>query len=382
MNFDLTEDQQILRNMVREFALKEVEPRAAAIDRDSAFPRDLFTRMAELGLMGIPYPEEFGGAGADVLSYAITVEEVSRVCGSTGLSLAAHCSLGTYPIYAHGNEKQKKKYLPALCSGKTFGSFGLTEPNAGSDAGGTQTTARKDGGAFVVNGTKIFITNVNHADTFVITAKTDLEASGSRGISAFILERGMPGFKVNKGDEKLGTRGSDWGELVFEDVRVPAENLLGQLNEGFKVFMDTLDGGRISIGAMALGIAQGALDKAVEYSKSRKQFGAPIGSHQAVAFMIADMATEIEAARHLVYNAARLKDAHRPFGRESAMAKLFASETAMRCTDRAIQIHGGYGYLTDFPVERYYRDAQLTTIGEGTSEIQRLVISRAVLGRL
>ncbi|MCU0722118.1 MAG: acyl-CoA dehydrogenase [Planctomycetes bacterium] len=382
MNFDLTEDQQILRNMVREFALKEVEPRSAAIDRDSAFPRDLFHRMAELGLMGIPYPEEYGGAGADVLSYAITVEEISRVCGSTGLSLAAHCSLGTYPIYGHGTEEQKRRYLPALCAGKTFGSFGLTEPNAGSDAGGTQTTARRDGDTFVVNGTKIFITNVNHADTFVITAKTDLQASGSRGISALILERGLPGFKVNKGDEKLGTRGSDWGELVFEDVRVPAQNLLGELHQGFKVFMDTLDGGRISIGAMALGIAQGALDKSIEYARSRRQFGAPIGSHQAIAFMIADMATEIEAARHLVYHAARLKDAHRPFGRESAMAKLYASETAMRCSDRAIQIHGGYGYLRDFPVERYYRDAQLTTIGEGTSEIQRLVISRAVLGRL
>jgi alkylation response protein AidB-like acyl-CoA dehydrogenase len=382
MNFDLTEDQQILRNMVREFALKEVEPRSAAIDRDSAFPRDLFARMADLGLMGIPYPEEYGGAGADVLSYAITVEEISRVCASTGLSLAAHCSLGTYPIYGHGNEAQKRRYLPALCAGKTFGAFGLTEPNAGSDAGGTQTTARKDGKNWIVNGSKIFITNVNYANTFVVTAKTDLKASGSRGISALILERGMQGFTIRKGDEKLGTRGSDWGELTFEDVRVPAENLLGEPNEGFKVFMDTLDGGRISIGAMALGIAQGALDKSCEYARHRVQFGAPIGSHQAVAFLIADMATEIEAARHLVYNAARLKDAHWPFGKESAMAKLFASETAMRCSDRAIQIHGGYGYLRDFPVERYYRDAQLTTIGEGTSEIQRLVISRQVLGRL
>ncbi|MHC5082203.1 MAG: acyl-CoA dehydrogenase family protein [Planctomycetota bacterium] len=348
MNLDLTEEQEILRDMVREFALKDLEPRAAEIDRDSSFPQDLFRRMADLGLMGIPFPEELGGAGADNLSYTLAVEEISRVCGSTGLSLAAHCSLGTYPIYAHGTEAQKKKYVPSLASGKTFGAFGLTEPNAGSDAGSTQTTAKPKGDHWIVNGTKIFITNANYADTFIITAKTDLQASGSRGISAIILEKGMKGFSVNKGDEKLGTRGSDWGELVMEDVEVPAENLVGGLHKGFKVFMDTLDGGRISIGAMALGIAQGALDKAAAYARTRRQFGKIIGSHQAVAFMIADMATEIEASRHLVYHSARLKDAHRPFSRESAMAKLFAS----------------------------------TTIGEGTSEIQRLVISRHVLGRL
>ncbi|MHC4597870.1 MAG: acyl-CoA dehydrogenase [Planctomycetota bacterium] len=382
MNLDLSEEQQILRDMVRDFAVNELEPRAAEIDRDSAFPLDLFARMAELGLMGIPWPEEYGGAGADVLSYIITVEELSRVCGSTGLSFAAHCSLGTYPIFAFGTEAQKKKYIPRLAAGKTFGAFGLTEPNAGSDAGGTQTTGKRNGKGWTVNGTKIFITNANHADTFVVTVKTDLEAEGSRGISAFILEKGMEGFSVNKGDEKLGTRGSDWGELVMEDVPVPEENLLGDLNRGFKVFMDTLDGGRISIGAMALGIAQGALDKATEYAKTRRQFGVPIGAHQAISHQIADMATEIEAARHLVYHAARLKDAHRPYGKEAAIGKLFASETAMRCADRAIQIHGGYGYMKDFPVERYYRDAQLTTIGEGTSEIQRLVIARKVLGKL
>ena len=382
MNFDLTEEQQILRDMVRDFAVNEVEPRAAEIDRDSSFPLDLFARMADLGLMGIPWPEEYGGAGADVLSYIITIEEISRVCGSTGLSFAAHCSLGTYPIFTHGTEAQKRKYVPPLASGKTFGAFGLTEPNAGSDAGGTQTTGRKTGKGWIINGTKIFITNANYADTFVVTVKTDLEAKGSRGISAFILEKGMPGFSVNKGDEKLGTRGSDWGELVMEDVAVPEENLLGELHRGFKVFMDTLDGGRISIGAMALGIAQGALDKAVEYAKTRRQFGVPIGVHQAISHMIADMVTEVEAARHLVYHSARLKDAHRLYGREAAIGKLYASETAMRCADRAIQIHGGYGYMKDFPVERYYRDAQLTTIGEGTSEIQRLVIARKVLGRL
>ncbi len=382
MNFDLTEEQQILRDMVREFAVKELEPRTAEIDRDSAFPLDLFQRMAALGLMGIPWPEEYGGAGADVLSYAMTVEEISRVCGSTGLSLAAHTSLGTYPIFTHGTEAQKKKYVPRLASGETFGSFGLTEPNAGSDAGGTQTTARKTDQGWVLNGSKIFITNANQATVFIVTAKTDFKAKRSRGISAFILERGMPGFSTQKGDEKLGTRGSDWGELVMEDVEVPEENLVGGLHQGFKVFMDTLDGGRISIGAMALGIAQGALDKASEYAKTRRQFGKPIGAHQAVAFQIADMAMEIEASRHLIYHSARLKDAHRPFSKESAMGKLYASETAMRAADLAIQIHGGYGYLKDFPVERYLRDAQLTTIGEGTSEIQRLVISRQVLGRL
>jgi len=382
MNFDLTEEQQILRDMVREFAVKELEPRTAEIDRDSAFPLDLFQRMAALGLMGIPWPEEYGGAGADVLSYAMTVEEISRVCGSTGLSLAAHTSLGTYPIFTHGTEAQKKKYVPRLASGETFGSFGLTEPNAGSDAGGTQTTARKTDQGWVLNGSKIFITNANQATVFIVTAKTDFKAKRSRGISAFILERGMPGFSTQKGDEKLGTRGSDWGELVMEDVEVPEENLVGGLHQGFKVFMDTLDGGRISIGAMALGIAQGALDKASEYAKTRRQFGKPIGAHQAVAFQIADMAMEIEASRHLIYHSARLKDAHRPFSKESAMGKLYAPETAMRAADLAIQIHGGYGYLKDFPVERYLRDAQLTTIGEGTSEIQRLVISRQVLGRL
>jgi len=382
MNFDLTEEQQILKDMVREFALKELEPRSADIDENSAFPLDLFRRMAELGLLGVPWPEEYGGAGADVLSYIITVEEISRVCGSTGLSLAAHTSLGTYPIFTHGTEEQKRKYIPPLASGKTFGAFGLTEPNAGSDAGGTETTGKLKGKDWILNGTKIFITNANQAGIFVVTVKTDLEAKGSRGISAFILEKGMPGFSVNKGDEKLGTRGSDWGELVMEDVAVPEENLLGEIHNGFPVFMDTLDGGRISIGAMALGIAQGALDKASEYARTRRQFGKTIGAHQAVGHMIADMATEVEASRHLVYHSARLKDAHLPFTKESAMGKLFASETAMRCTDRAIQIHGGYGFLRDFPVERYYRDAQLTTIGEGTSEIQRLVISRQVLGRL
>ncbi|MHC4781048.1 MAG: acyl-CoA dehydrogenase [Planctomycetota bacterium] len=382
MNFDLTEEQQILRDMVRDFALKEVEPRAADIDKNSAFPLDLFGRMAELGLMGIPWPEDLGGAGADVLSYIIAVEEISRVCASTGLSFAAHCSLGTYPIFAHGTDGQKKKYIPPLAAGETFGSFGLTEPNAGSDAGGTQTTGKKNGKGWIVNGTKIFITNANHASTFVVTVKTDLEAKGSRGISAFILEKGTKGFSVNKGDEKLGTRGSDWGELVLEDVEIPEDNLLGELHNGFKVFMDTLDGGRISIGAMALGIAQGALDKAIDYAKTRRQFGKLIGTYQGISHQIADMATEVEAARHLVYHSARLKDAHRPYSRESAMAKLYASETAMRCADRAIQIHGGYGYLKDFPVERYYRDAQLTTIGEGTSEVQRLVISRKVMGRI
>jgi alkylation response protein AidB-like acyl-CoA dehydrogenase len=291
------------------------------------------------------------------------------------LTLAAHISLCTYPIYAYASEEQKKKYLPALASGKTFGAFGLTEPNAGSDAGGTQTTAVRRGDHYVLNGTKIFITNANYSNTFIVTAKTE-KAEGSRGITAFIVERDMSGFTVNKGPEKMGMRGSDWGELVFENTEVPAENILGKEGEGFKIFMKTLDGGRISIGALALGIAQGALDKSTAYAKERVQFGKPIINHEGIGFKIAEMAANVEAARHLVYNAARLKMAKKPYTKESAIAKLFASEIAMRAACDAIQIHGGYGYSVEYHVERYWRDAKLCTIGEGTSEIQKLVIAR------
>ncbi|MBU0755926.1 MAG: acyl-CoA dehydrogenase [Planctomycetes bacterium] len=372
---ELTEEQLMIREQVRRFALEEVEPLAIDRDRNHSFSEDIARQMAEMGLMGICIPEEFGGAGMDDLCYYIAVEELGRVCGSTGLTLAAHISLCTYPLYAFASEEQSRKYVPDLAAGKHFGAFGLTEPNAGSDAGGTQTSAKKEGDHYILNGTKIFITNASYSQTFIVTAQTD-KSKGVKGISAFIVERNAPGFSVNHGPEKLGMRGSDWGELVFENTPVPAENLVGAEGEGFKLFMKTLDGGRISIGALALGIAQGALDKAQAYAKTRVQFGKPIIEHQGVGFKLADMATNIEAARHLVYNAARLKMAKKPFSKEAAMAKLYASEIAMKATSDAIQIHGGYGYTIDYHVERYYRDAKLCTIGEGTSEIQKLVIAR------
>lgn len=375
MPYDLTEDQLAIREMVRDFAVNEVEPIAAEVDENSRFPEETFKKMAELGLMGVPFPEEFGGAGADALSYAITIEEISRVCGSTGLSLAAHTSLGTAPIYEFGSEQQRRKYVPDLASGRKMGAFGLTEPNAGSDAAGTQTTAVRKGDKYVLNGSKIFITNANYASTFIITAMTD-KAKAHKGISAFIVEKSSPGFKLGKKDEKLGTRGSDWAELVFEDCEVPAENIVGAEGEGFTFFMKTLDGGRISIGAMALGIAQGCLDKSLAYAIERKQFGKAIISFGAIQEKLANMATEIEAARHLIYGAARLKIAHKKYTQQAAMAKLFASEVAERAGRDAIQIFGGNGFSREYPVERYYRDAKLTTIGEGTSEIQRIVIAR------
>jgi butyryl-CoA dehydrogenase len=381
MMLELTEEQTMIRETVRDFAVKEVEPRAARIDETGEFPWDSVKKMAELNLMGIPIPEKYGGAGADELSYIIAIEELARVCGSTAITLAAHMSLATYPIYAFTNEQQRSKYVPPLARGEKMGAFGLTEPNAGSDAGGTQTTAVRKGDKYLLNGNKIYITNADVAQTFIATAVTE-KGVGTKGISAFIVERGYPGFSNGVKEDKLGLRGSDTGELVFDNCEVPVENIVGGEGDGFKFFMQTLDGGRISIGALALGIAQGALDKAVAYARERKQFGKPIGGFQAVQHMIADMATEIEAARHLVYNAARLMDAHKPFSRESAMGKLFASEVAMRATRNAIQIFGGYGYMSEYPVERYYRDAKLCEIGEGTSEIQRLVIARQVLGRL
>ncbi len=377
MPYSLTEDQQAIREMVRDFALNEVEPIAAEVDENSRFPEETFKKMAELGLMGVPFPEEFGGAGADVVSYAITVEEISRACGSTGLSLAAHTSLGTSPIYEFASEEQRRKYVPDLASGKKMGAFGLTEANAGSDAGGTETTAVRDGDHYIINGSKIFITNANYASTFIITAMTD-KSKKQHGISAFIVEKDTPGFKIGGKDEKLGTRGSDWAELIFEDCRIPAENVVGDEGEGFIFFMKTLDGGRISIGAMALGIAQGCLDKALEYAKERKQFGKTLISFGAIQGKLADMATGIESARHLVYNAARMKDAKVKYTKQAAMAKLFASEVAVRAGKEAIQIFGGNGFSREYPVERYYRDAKLTTIGEGTSEIQRLVIARLI----
>jgi len=379
---ELNEEQQLIRETVREFALKEVEPIARQIDINSEFPTETVKKMADLNLMGIPFPQEYGGAGADELSYIIAVEELARVCGSTAITLAAHTSLGSFPIYAFGTNEQKKKYLTPLASGEYVGGMGLTEPEAGSDSGATRTTARRTKGGYIINGTKSFITNASVGKSFVVIAKTDLNASLSHGLSTFIIERGFKGFTNGKKEDKLGLRGSDTGELIFEDCFVPEENLLGEEGSGFKYIMKTLDGGRISIGALALGIAQGALDKCLTYVKERQQFGKPIGSFQAVQMMISDMATEIEAARHLVYNAAHLLEAGKPFSKESAMAKLFASETAMRATKNAIQIFGGYGYMEEYQVERYYRDAKLCEIGEGTSEIQRIVIARQLIGKL
>jgi len=374
----LSEEHKMIREMVRKFALTEVAPLAKHLDETGEFPWQTVRKMAGLNLMGMPFPAEWGGGGADTLSYSIGVEEISRVCASTGLTMAAHTSLGTYPIWDAGSEAQKEKYLRDLASGRKLGAFGLTEPGAGSDAGATQTTAVRDGDHYVANGTKCFITNASVAETYVFTAMTD-KSAGVRGISAFIVEKGTPGFRPGKKENKMGVRGSDTGELIFEDCRVPAENRLGEEGKGFRVFLRTLDGGRISIGAMALGIAQGALDASVKYAKERKQFGRPIGAFGAIQDMIAEMATEVEAARHLVYSASMAKDRGARYGKEAAMAKLYASAAAMKAARTAVQIHGGYGYMKDYDVERFYRDAKITEIGEGTSEIQRLVIARYVL---
>ncbi len=375
----LTEEQLMLRDMTHDFAQNEVKPIAAEIDETCRFPEETVNKMGELGLMGIVFPEEYGGAGMDYVCYAIAVEELSRVCASHGITLAAHISLGVNPIYLFGNEKQKKEWLPRLCSGEILGAFGLTEPNAGSDAGGTQTTAVRDGDEWVINGTKRFITNASVSEVYSVTAVTDKEKKPSHGISSFIVPNGTPGFSRDRKENKLGIRGSDTAGLIFEDCRIPLEDLLGEEGRGFPYFLEILDGGRISIAAMALGIAQGAFDEAVKYAGERYQFNRLISKFQAIQFKLADMATWIEAARHLVYNAARLHDAGKPFGKEAAMAKLYASEIGTRVAEEAIQIHGGYGYMRDYPVERMWRDAKLCEIGEGTSEIQKLVIARDVL---
>ncbi len=375
----LTEEQCMIRQTVRDFAEGVVEPQAAHIDKTQEFPIETFKQMGEMGLLGIPIPEKYGGAGLDYLSYAITVEEIARVCGSTALSLAAHTSLVCLPLSNFGSEEQKQKYLTRVASGECLGAYGLTEPNAGSDSGGTETKAEFKGDKWILNGSKIFITNANYAQIYIATARTGAKDAGTKGISAFIFERETPGFTLGAKDEKLGMRGSDWGTLQFQDAEIPKDNLMGEDGQGFKYFMKTLDSGRISIGALGVGIAQGCLDKALQYSKERKQFGQAISNFQAIQFMLSDMAMEIEAARHLVYHAARLRDAGKPFGTEAAMAKLFASEVASRAANKAVQIHGGYGYTKDFQVERYLRDAKLCEIGEGTSEIQRIVIARSLL---
>ncbi|MCB2198642.1 acyl-CoA dehydrogenase [bacterium] len=374
----LTDEQKMLREMVRDFAESEVKPIAAEIDEEERFPEETIGKMAELGLLGICYDDKYGGAGMDTLSYIIAVEELSRVCASTGITLAAHISLGIGPINLFGTEEQKEKWMPPLCSGEHLGAFGLTEPNAGSDAGGTETTAVLDGDEWVINGTKIYCTNGGVAGTIVATAVTD-KTKGTHGISSFIIPTDAKGYIRGKREKKLGIKASDTSMIHFEDLRIPKENIIGTEGEGFKQFLVTLDGGRISIGAMALGIAQGAMEEAIKYSKERFQFNKPIAAFQSIQHKIADMATEIEAARHLVYHAARLKDQGKTFSRQSAIAKLFASEVSTRVCNQAIQVHGGYGYVKEYPVERMFRDAKITEIGEGTSEIQRLVIARSML---
>ncbi|KJS02911.1 MAG: acyl-CoA dehydrogenase [Desulfobulbaceae bacterium BRH_c16a] len=379
MNFELTEEQNLIRDMVREFAEAEVAPTAALRDEEERFDRALmFDRLAELGLTGIVFPEEYGGAGADYLSYAIAVEELSRVCASTGVTLSAHLSLCANPIYLFGSEEQKRQFLVPLAQGEKLGAFGLTEPSAGSDAGGTKTTAVKDGNEWILNGTKIFITNAGDAETYVVLARTDKEALKHYGISAFIVEKGTPGFSFGKKEKKMGIRSSPTMELVFENCRIPRGQMLGEEGQGFKIAMKTLDGGRIGIASQALGIAQGALEAAVNYAKDRKQFDTPIARFQGVQFQLADMATQIEAARLLVYSSAYKAGNGLSYSQASAMAKLMASETAMRVSTQAVQILGGYGYTREFPVERMMRDAKITEIYEGTSEVQRLVIGTAL----
>ena len=374
----LKEEHHQVRDMVRKFSEDVLAPRARELDETETFPHDAVKQMAGLGLLGLPYPEQYGGAGMDTVSYAIAVEEVARVCASTAITLAAHVSLGCGPVYGAGTEAQKLKFLTPMAKGEVLGAFGLTEPNAGSDAAGTQTRAVKQGDLYKVNGSKIYITNASYAKYITFTAVTD-PTIGPNGISAFIMDTATKGFRVGKKEKKMGLRGSDTVEVVFEDCMVPADQLLGEPTGGFKTFMKTLTGGRISIGALALGVAQGAYEHALSYSKVRQQFGQPIGNFQGIQFMLADMAMRIEAARHLVYHAAMLKDAGREFVKEASMAKLFASETGNWVTDKSIQIHGGMGYCRDLPVERMHRDVKLMEIGEGTSEIQRLVIAREIL---
>ncbi|MCG1028390.1 acyl-CoA dehydrogenase family protein [Virgibacillus halodenitrificans] len=376
MNFELTKEQAMIKKMVRDFAEEVIRPRAIEIDTKAEFPKDIFDQLGELGLMGIPFPGEYGGSGGDTLSYALAVEEIGRVCGSTGLSYAAAVSLGASPIYYFGTEEQKKEFLTPLAEGKALGAFGLTEPNAGSDAGGTKTTAVEDGDDYVINGEKCFITNASFAKTVIVTAVTGKNEKGKNVISAIIVPTDCEGIKITSNYDKMGVRGSDTAEIVLTNVRVPKKNLLGDPEKGFKQFLHTLDGGRISIAALGLGIAQGSLDKALTYAKERKQFGKPISNFQAIQFKLADMSMEVELARNMVHKAAWLKDNHKPFSKEAAYAKLYATETAFRSANQAIQIHGGYGYMREYEVERYLRDAKLLEIGEGTSEVQRLVIAR------
>lgn len=381
MLYQTTPQQEALRTKVREFAEAEIKPQTFALDQKNEFPAQAIAKFGEMGLMGIPFPVEYGGAGLDVVSYAIAVEELSKVDGGTGVILSAHVSLGSWPVFAYGTEVQKKKYLVPLASGKKIGAFCLTEPNAGSDAGGTETTAVLDGDHYILNGNKIFITNGSVADTYIVFAVTTPDI-GTHGISAFIVEKGWDGFTFGDHYDKMGIRSSVTAELNFNNVMVPKENLLGKEGEGFKIAMATLDGGRIGIAAQALGIAQGAYEQAVAYAKERVQFGKPIAQQQVIAFKLADMATELRCARFLVYSAAELKENHEPYGKEAAMAKQYASDMAVKVTNDALQVFGGNGYMKGMLVERAYRDARITTIYEGTNEIQRLVVSSHIVGKL
>ena len=381
MLFQTTAAHEELRAKIRSFAEEEIKPLAFLMDQNNEFPEEAVKKLGKLGWMGIPYPKEYGGAGLDALSYAIAVEELARVDGGAGVILSAHVSLGSWPIFAYGTEEQKKKYLVPLAKGEKIGAFGLTEPNAGSDAGGTETTALDKGDYYLLNGGKIFITNAPKADTYVVFAVTTPDI-GTRGISAFIVEKGWKGFEFGDHYDKMGIRSSSTAELIFNDVKVPKENLLGKEGEGFKIAMSTLDGGRIGIAAQALGIAQGAFEHALSYSKERIQFGKPIAAQQSIAFKLADMATKLRCARFLIYSAAELKEQHAPYGMESAMAKMYASDIALEVTNDALQIHGGSGFLKGMEVERAYRDAKITTIYEGTNEIQRVVIASHLVGRL
>nr|WP_278430982.1 acyl-CoA dehydrogenase family protein [Brevibacillus laterosporus] len=377
MQFDLTSEQQMLQKMIREFADEVVAPGAEQRDKEKRFPIEIIRQLGELELMGLPFPEEFGGAGADTISFAIVTEELSRACASTGITYSAHISLGGAPLHLFGTKEQKETYLTKICSGESIGAFGLTEPQAGSDAGGTKTQAVLQNGQYVINGSKCFITNASYAKFLALTAVTD-RSKGTKGITALLVPTDAPGFKVVDRYEKLGLNASNTTELVLEDVKVPQEAILGKEGEGFKQFLITLDGGRIGIGAMSVGVAQAAFNRALQYAKERKAFGSSLSHFQMIQQKLADMATQIELARTLVYKAAWLKDQGRKFTKEAAMAKLYASEVAMSATHQAIQIHGGYGYMKDYHVERYFRDARLLEIGEGTSEILRMVIAREV----
>ncbi len=378
MNFTLTKEQELVRQMVRDFAVNEVKPIAAEIDVTERFPMENVKKMGELGMMGIPFPTEFGGAGGDVLSYILAVEELSKVCATTGVILSAHTSLCASLINENGTPEQKEKYLRDLCTGNKIGAFGLTEPGAGTDAAGQQTTAVLDGDNYILNGSKIFITNGGVADTFIIFAMTD-KSKGTKGISAFIVEKGFQGFSIGKKEDKLGIRASSTTELIFENCIVPKENLIGREGKGFGIAMKTLDGGRIGIAAQALGIAEGALEEAIKYMKERKQFGRPISAFQGLQWMVAEMSTKIEAARFLVYKAAWLKENKQPYSVDAARAKLYAAEVAMDVTTKAVQLFGGYGYTKEYPIERMMRDAKITEIYEGTSEVQKMVISGSLL---